>query len=202
MNLLREIIAQFLPTKDVKILELRRIIKNLKEENSNLKEKIEKFDSDKRIPIQLYDEEIEDIIIKNLKEAHEEICIAMAWFTSKSILEVLSDLKSKGVNIKIIIDNNKVNRKVGLWDFCNVLKIADVNVPGRKNNLMHNKYCIIDKKRVIDGSYNWSCNAKYNIEHIIVIDDIDLAKKYRESFDKIFNNQRYYSNYTVSENVV
>ena len=126
----------------------------------------------------------------------------MAWFTSKSILEVLRDLKSKGVNIKIIIDNNKVNRKVGLWDFCNVLKIAYVNVPGRKNNLMHNKYCIIDKKRVIDGSYNWSCNAKYNIEHIIVIDYIDLAKKYRESFDKIFNNQRYYSNYTVSENVV
>lgn len=127
----------------------------------------------------------------------------MAWLTSENILRVLKNLKNKGIDIKIIIDNNEKNRKIKYQKPCNVLKIADINIPYSKfKNFMHNKYCIIDESIVIDGSYNWSKNAKYNIEHIIVIQDIDAAKMYRENFYKIFNNQRYYANYTISENVI
>jgi phosphatidylserine/phosphatidylglycerophosphate/cardiolipin synthase-like enzyme len=62
---------------------------------------------------------------------------------------------------------------------------------------MHNKYCIIDNRKVIDGSYNWSKNAKYNLEHIIVIESITVAKMYRDSFNKIYNNPGYYKDYDV-----
>ncbi|WP_315081986.1 phospholipase D-like domain-containing protein [uncultured Clostridium sp.] len=58
---------------------------------------------------------------------------------------------------------------------------------------MHNKYCIIDNEKVIDGSYNWSNNAKYNLEYIIVIESTVVAKMYKENFDKIYNNPKYYN---------
>lgn len=203
MNSFQKIITLFFPSKDVKILELRRIIKELKEENGYLKKEIEQLNIDRKINIRLYDEVIEEVIIENLLKAKKEICIAMAWLTSENILRVLNNLKNKGIDIKIIIDNNEKNRKIKYQKPCNVLKIADINTPYSKyKNFMHNKYCIIDENMVIDGSYNWSNNAKYNIEHIIVIEDIDAAKMYRENFYKIFNNQRYYANYTISENVI
>lgn len=56
---------------------------------------------------------------------------------------------------------------------------------------MHNKYCIIDSKVVIYGSYNWSDNARKNIEHIIIVNNEEVAEMYKKSFYKIFDNSRY-----------
>lgn len=194
MNLLRKFIDQFLPTNDITILELRRTIKKQKERIKYLEKQAESTS------IQFYDYEIEGIIIENLQKAKSEICIAMAWLTSENIIKVLNELKTRGVDIKIIIDKNSKSR---LRKSCSILKIADLNRPDSKyDNYMHNKYCIIDNMKVIDGSYNWSENAKYNLEHIIVIEDESMARVYRSSFNKIFNNPRYYANYTISENVV
>lgn len=56
---------------------------------------------------------------------------------------------------------------------------------------MHNKDCIIDNKVIIDGSYNWSDNAKYSEEHIIVIESKNVSKLYKENFDRLMNEIRY-----------
>lgn len=197
MNFFTKFIAQILPTNDMKVIELRRTIKNQKQRISYLEGQLE--EQLKGIPIQFYDEEIEDRIIENLRTSEKEICIAMAWLTSENIMRVLNELKNRGVHIKIVVDNNNNNNKVRLWNPCSVLKMAQV---GGRNNFMHNKYCIIDNVKVIDGSYNWSKNAKRNLEHIIVIEDKNTAKKYKDAFNKIFNNPRYYANYTITENVV
>lgn len=193
MNFFTKFIAQILPTNDMKVIELRRTIKNQKKRISYLEGQLE------GIPIEFYDEEIEDRIIENLRTSKKEICIAMAWLTSENIMRVLNELKNRGVHIKIIVDNNQNNNKIRLWNPCSVLKMAQV---GGSSNFMHNKYCIIDNVKVIDGSYNWSKNAKHNLEHIIVIEDKNTAKKYKDAFNKIFNNPRYYANYTITENVV
>lgn len=82
---------------------------------------------------------------------------------------------------------------------CNRLKT--VIIPKRENwdshNLMHNKYCIIDNKKVIDGSYNWSNNAKYNLEHVIVIESRTVAKMYKDNFNTIYNNPEYYKDFII-----
>lgn len=178
---------------------LRKEIKNLKEENKDLKEKIIVFPkrNSKETSIKFFDENIEEVIIKNIREAKKEIVIAVAWFTSKTIMDELNNLKRRGINIKVIINNNESNEKFNTYELMNVCsELKKVIMPKRKNtnynNFMHNKYCIIDNEKVIDGSYNWSNNAKYNLEHIIVIESTAVAKMYKESFDKIYNNTKYY----------
>lgn len=181
--------------------ELRKEIISLKKENRELKEKIIVFPkrNNEEVPIKLFDENIEEVIIKNIREAKKEIYIAMAWFTSKTLMNELSSLKRRGIIIKVIISDAKGNNFKGnlckLRSSCNELKEA--TIPKRENqkynNLMHNKYCIIDNKKVIDGSYNWSNNAKYNLEHIIVIESKTVAKMYKNNFDKIYENPEYYN---------
>jgi len=53
-----------------------------------------------------YDENLEDIIIDTIRRAKNEICIAMAYFTSDILIDELYRSKDKGFNIKVIIDIN------------------------------------------------------------------------------------------------
>lgn len=183
------------------ILALREEIEKLKKENATLKEKVIVFPKkdNEKISIKFFDENIEDTIVKNICEAREELCIAVAWFTSQTLMDELNTLKRKGVNIKVIVNNDEINKKNinKLESVCNIVK--KVLIPKRENqkrsNFMHHKYCIIDNKKVIDGSYNWSKKAKYNLEHIIVIEGSNVAKMYKNSFDKIYNNPEYYGDY-------
>lgn len=196
MKLFNWIIAKLTSDKDKYIIELRAEIEKLKKENKYLNEKIIMFPQNNKeeVVIKFYDENIEEAIINHIREAKKEICIAMAWFTSKDLMDEIGTLKRKGINIKIIISEAKDNNKniYILSNVCSKLKIAIIPTKGK--NLMHNKYCIIDNKKVIDGSYNWSKNAKSNLEHIIVIESCKVAKMYKDSFDRIYNNPRYFEN--------
>lgn len=179
---------------------LRKEIMNLKEENIALKEKIIVFPkrNNEEIPIKFFDENIENIIIKNIRKTKKEIYVAMAWFTSKTLMDELNNLKRRGVDVKVIISDAKENNYIQnfnkLSSVCNELKkVVIPKIKNKKyNNLMNNKYCIIDNKKVIDGSYNWSNNAKYNLEHIIIIESKNVAKMYKNNFNKIYGDPQYY----------
>ncbi|WP_195517339.1 phospholipase D-like domain-containing protein [Paraclostridium bifermentans] len=202
MGLLNNILSKFLPMRDEHMLELRREIETLKAENKQLREARIKVNQNNEIPIKFYDENIEEIIIDTIRRAKNEICIAMAYFTSDILIDELYRAKDKGVNIKVIIDNNdkNINSKLRIANVCSMFRI--VKVITKYKNIMHNKYCIIDNKIVIDGSYNWSKTAKYNEEHIIIVEANEIAEIYMKNFNKIFNNSRYYANYDIYENVV
>ena len=202
MRLLNNILSKLLPILDARMLELRREIKALKAENKELREANIKVNKNQEILIKFYDENMEEIIIDTIKRAKNEICIAMAYFTSDILIDELYRAKDKGINIKVIIDNNDKNNnsKFRISNICSKFRIAEVR--SKYKNIMHNKYCIIDNKIVIDGSYNWSKAAKYNEEHIIIIEASEIAQMYTNNFNKIFNNSRYYANYDIYENVV
>ena len=106
MGLLNNILSKFLPIRDERMLELGREIERLKAENEQLRESSIKVNTNKKIPIKFYDENIEDIIIDTIRRAKNEICIAMAYFTSDILIDELYRSKDKGFNIKVIIDNN------------------------------------------------------------------------------------------------
>lgn len=202
MGLLSKILSKFRLIRYEEVIELRREIAELKSENKGLREASIKVNQNKEVPIKFYDENIQDVIINNIRRAESEICIAMAYFTSNILIDELQKSKDKGINLKIIIDNNDRNKesKFRISHICSKFRIA--NVKSRYTNIMHNKYCIIDNEIVIDGSYNWTKSAKYNEEHIIIIEASEIAQMYTNNFNKIFNNSRYYANYDIYENVV
>jgi phosphatidylserine/phosphatidylglycerophosphate/cardiolipin synthase-like enzyme len=54
--------------------------------------------------------------------------------------------------------------------------------PERKN---HNKFAVIDGKRVITGSYNWTLKAEQNWENLLFLDCPELAEKYEQEWERI-----------------
>lgn len=177
-------------TFDKEIEELRNEIQQLTNENKILREKFIVFPrkNDDNITIEFFDEDIEDVIIKNIRKAKKEICVAVAWLTSKKLIAELGRIKEEGIEIKIITSDAVSNNKMALESISNGYRRIKIL---SKKNIMHNKYCVIDNKKVIDGSYNWSKNAKLNLEHIIVIESKVVAKMYKDNFNKIYNNSQY-----------
>ena len=186
--------------KDGIVFKLKKEIDKLKEELERVRNELEYASKD--INFKLVDKEIEDRIIKELSTAKKEVNIAVAWITSQNLINKLQELKNNNIEINIMItkDIGKENKDYFIKTTDKLKALANefnvIEVKGKNNSYkqyMHNKYCIIDNEKVLDGSYNWSKNAKYNEEHIIVVESEIIAKLYKENYDRLIreytNNQ-------------
>ena len=128
-------------------------------------------------------ENIQQRIIEEIDKAEFLIWIAVAWFTDKKIARTLYKKKKQGVDIKIIVIDDKINNNAGK-DFYQYFEVNKIS-PNKYENIMHNKFCMIDLKKVIHGSYNWSVKAQYNKETISIIENRTQAEKFAREFIKI-----------------
>ena len=178
--------------KDGIVFKLKKEIDKLKEELERIKNELEYANKD--INFKLIDKEIEDRIIKELSTAKKEVNIVVAWITSQDLINKLKELKDNNIVINIMItkDEEKEKKDYFIKSTDQLRKLADefniIEVKGKNNkykHYMHNKYCVIDNEKVLDGSYNWSKNAMYNEEHIIVVESEIIAKLYKENYNRL-----------------
>jgi hypothetical protein len=135
---------------------------------------------------------IAERILLEIGKANHSIFIAVAWFTNKSIFKELLDKSKQGVNISLLISNDAINQNSAIDFILLNTENAKVYMVGNGNDeLMHNKFCIIDYSTVITGSYNWSYKAESNFENIIITyDDSSLANQFIKEFASI--KSKYY----------
>jgi hypothetical protein len=128
---------------------------------------------------------IKDVILKELESATSEILVAVAWFTNNELFEALCQKAEQGLNIKLIIIDDYINNRLDGLPFQKLIDNGAQLFFGRSTTPMHNKFCIIDNK-VITGSYNWTYYAEYkNNENIVIIEDSNLLKSYKEEFSRL-----------------
>lgn len=129
--------------------------------------------------------EIYSRIVKELTFARTEILVATAWFTDSDLFNILLSKLSEGVSVKVIIADNVENTKLNFNDLsrkgASITRIKNVGY-----GIMHQKFCVIDRKVALHGSYNWSVNAKRNNhESIIVTDHKETIESLINLFDEI-----------------
>ena len=70
-------------------------------------------------------------------------------------------------------------------------------------NIMHNKFCVIDGKHVITGSYNWTNRAKSNDENITVfLDNPEISTHFLKAFDDLLEKYNYKKATTISAQAI
>lgn len=137
--------------------------------------------------IQSYFDNIRTVILQSLYKAESSIVIAVYWFTNYELFEALLDKLGDGVSVKLIIHNDFINnRKEGL-PFQNFIDNGGEFYFSDNDNPMHNKFCVIDDKILINGSYNWTYFAENkNRENILLIENEDeTLKAFKGEFEKL-----------------
>ena len=121
------------------------------------------------------------LIAKEISKAKESIYIQAFGLTSEPIVEQLIIAKKNGVQIRILLDRSNITDK---YSKMQELKRAGVDVSIDKvPGIAHNKVMIIDKTKVITGSFNFTNGAdKRNAENVILIDDSNIAETYRQNW--------------------
>lgn len=132
--------------------------------------------------------EIKQRIISEINNAKQCINLAMAYFTDRDIAMAIVEAKNKKVVIDIILSSNAQNETVKL-----MLKGAGISIhafdTGDARGIMHHKFCLIDNKISINGSYNYSLNASNNnVENIQVSDDLSTYNQFLSEFERLKYN--------------
>jgi hypothetical protein len=144
---------------------------------------------------QAYFEKIHKHIEENLLAANDSIRIAVAWFTDVKLFKILCNKAKEGIVIELLIARHDINfdSSINYNDLKDSGgKLYWIGDNGQYAPLMHNKFCIIDNKVLLFGSYNWTQRAKSNHESITVIEEDDnLILDFNQEFDKIKN--KYYN---------
>ena len=135
-------------------------------------------------------ENIADRIEQELTQADQSIYIAVAWFTNPRLFNTLLDKAKQGITVQLLISNDPINQQSPIdYNQLNIGNSVAYLIGDGKDDLMHNKFCIIDEYTVINGSYNWSKKAERNHENIIITTgDSVLAQSFINQFKKIRNS--------------
>ncbi len=117
----------------------------------------------------------EQTLVNFINSAQNSIHCALFDIGLDSVKQIL-DKKANEIKVKVITDNNyikKYNRsfvKTDTW------------------SLMHNKFCIIDNKKISTGSMNPTNNGAYkNNNNLILINSKILAQNYEDEFQEMWN---------------
>ena len=137
-----------------------------------------------------YFDNIHKRILKELNQAMFDVTAAIAWFTDKDIYDLLCKKVAQNVRVRVLLIKDHINTGQYSLNFNKFKSLGGqaffIPDPLRNGVTMHHKFCVIDDKTVVTGSYNWSKRARENYENITVIkDDFKFASQFREEFENI-----------------
>lgn len=116
----------------------------------------------------VYFKNIRSELISSLLTAEKEIRIAVAWFTSQELFEVLINKLKNNVRVSLIIIDDYINNGEFGLDFQKFIDVGGELFYGKEENPMHHKFCIIDENILFTGSYNWTYYAENkNLENVV-----------------------------------
>ncbi len=120
-----------------------------------------------------------------IRDTKERLTLALYGFDNSELGDELLKLVKKKVAVRVKVDSARSAGKkiVALLD---KLKAGGVDVQTvAPNGRNHNKFAIIDGKRVLTGSYNWTLKAENNWENLVILDCPELAKAYEAEWERI-----------------
>jgi phosphatidylserine/phosphatidylglycerophosphate/cardiolipin synthase-like enzyme len=123
----------------------------------------------------------QQLVLRTLDDAHESIRLMGYSFTSPEVVKSLVNARRRGVDVRIVIDQNG-NRSKASIAAMNV--VVNAGIPLRTNGqykIMHDKVIITDGQKVELGSFNYSRSAaESNSENALVVREVPaLAQTYQ-----------------------
>jgi hypothetical protein len=138
-------------------------------------------------------DQVFNFLYSEIEKATTSIKVAVAWFTDPELLKLLLNQRDeKRIAVEVILYNDALNSKLKkLKNLKDDLRFSDINPKA----IMHHKFVVIDDRKVITGSYNWTIKARrYNRENVLLIDEPSIIREYLSEFNNLILNSKTQSN--------
>ena len=131
---------------------------------------------------------IEQQILTSIAAAVETIEMAAYAFTNENIAKALIDAVKRGVKVSLVMDKSQTKgSQASLHDELEKAGTA-IRLISPPGGIMHDKFIIVDGKKVEWGSYNYTGRAEdANFENATFLSNGNLAQRYHSDFVSIFS---------------
>ena len=121
------------------------------------------------------------VIASQISKAQDSIYVQAYGFTSGEIAKALINAHKRGVKVRVLLDKSNIGAKHSRM---RNLREAGIEVDVENvTGIAHNKVIIIDKQKVITGSFNFTTSADIrNTENVIIVNNSEIAKKYIQNW--------------------
>src|SRR5215212_9774589 len=121
------------------------------------------------------------LIIDKVRGAQRHVYVQAYSFTSDRIAKVLNEVHKRGVDVKVILDDDKADKKSEL-DFLSRKGIE--TYLDSKHEKAHSKVILIDGQTIITGSFNFSDkDEEQKADNLVVIEGKSkLVEAYEANF--------------------
>jgi phosphatidylserine/phosphatidylglycerophosphate/cardiolipin synthase-like enzyme len=127
--------------------------------------------------------------------AQRTVDVAMFNYTSRRLAAELKE-KAKRCRVRVLFDE-RTAKKISISVHKDLIKsnvqVKLVHLPGSgvRAAKFHHKFCVVDQRTVMTGSFNWTVSAdEVNYENILFIKDKSLASKFTKEFERIWNDPK------------
>lgn len=122
-----------------------------------------------------------DAIIRELRSATVSVDVALYQLSYAPLLAALRETAIRGVTVRVLVNvsvEQTQPKALPLIDHPCVFFRADA-----REKIHHNKFCVVDGRTVLTGSFNWTENAELrNAENLLVIRDTGLSSRFSSNF--------------------
>lgn len=128
-------------------------------------------------------------VLSALEQAKQEILFMAFSFTDQEIARLLVQKAKAGVVVRGVLEARNAAAASSIYDLLRGAGV-DVRLDGNPR-VMHHKVFVIDGRITITGSYNFTESAaEENDENLLIIENADLARAYREEFERVYGAGR------------
>ncbi len=130
-------------------------------------------------------------LVELIKSTKKSIVAAVYCLTDKRVSGALIEAYSKGIDIKIIVDQISTSR----YGKADALATAGLPVlvycprsdsKWQEDPLMHHKFAVFDNDIVWTGSFNWTVSGnESNKENVVLITNRLLANRFKQKFTEL-----------------
>jgi len=127
-------------------------------------------------------------LINLISKTKTSLDIAMFTINNIKIAQEIKNIYNRGIKLRILTDSECIKMPSS-----NVYSLAalgiSVKIDDSSRYHMHHKFCVIDKSVIVTGSFNWTDQAvNHNQENLLFLENKDLAVKYSNEFEKLWND--------------
>ena len=128
-------------------------------------------------------------LVKFIQTAKHQIDIAIFEMTDRKIAEAIAEA-AKTVKVRMVVNRKLVKDTGPAYDLVRASP-AEIRV-GKQRGIMHDKFTLIDEKRMETGSFNYTYAAgNSNQENQLYLSTSSIVARYQERFDKMWREARH-----------
>lgn len=131
-------------------------------------------------------DDIRNHVIKSITEARSSLDICLFTISENQIADAIIKQSKSGIKVRIVTDDDKIMDRGS-----DIFRFKHEGIPIKidsDRSLMHHKFAIIDRKKLITGSYNWTRSAsEVNNENIVITDNDRIVTAFNEEFGRLWS---------------